>query len=177
MLYNNLGLMCGHLGLYGTAKDYTEHAVEMAREMRVDLGIATYLESLGRAELDHGDYEQARITMQEELELSLKIEHVLNEAYFRLGLGRIALSADEPKVALSNLKRSRDLFREIGSPAELSVAQAWLGFTYLSLNDWDAAHEHTSRAVAEMEALGDVSSDYPPQEVWRLHYLVLKSYT
>ena len=175
MLYNNLGLLYGHLGLYGTAKDYTERAVEMAREMRIDLGIATYLESLGRAELDHGDYEQARITMQEGLELSLKIGDTINQAYFRLGLGRIALAASEPKVALTNIQRASDLFRETGSPAELSVAQAWLGFTYLSLNDWDAAHEHTSRAVAEMEALGDVSSDYPPQEVWWLHYLVLKA--
>ena len=175
MLYNNLGLMYGHLGLYGTAKDYTEHAVEMAREMRVDLRIATYLESLGRAELDHREYEQARITMQEGLELSLKIEHDLNEAYFRLGLARIAYAAGEPKVALSNLQRSCDLFREIGSPAELSISQAWLGYTYLALNDWDAAHEHTSRAVADMEALGDVSSDYPPQEVWWLHYQVLKA--
>jgi PAS domain S-box-containing protein len=175
MLYNNLGLLYGHLGLYGTARDYTDRAVRMAREMQAAFHVATFLESQGRAEVDSGDYEKGQQTFEEGLALSLEIGHTVDEAYYRLGLGRLALARGHAKQARVSLQQACELFRESSSPTELSVSLAWLGFALLSLGDWEAAHRSTSQGVAQMEALGDISSDYPAQEVWWLHYQVLKA--
>jgi tetratricopeptide (TPR) repeat protein len=175
MLYNNLGLLYGHLGLYGTARDYTDRAVRMAREMQAAFHVATFLESQGRAEVDSGDYEKGQQTFEEGLALSLEIGHTVDEAYYRLGLGRLALARGHAKQARVSLQQACELFRESSSPTELSVSLAWLGYALLTLGDWEAAHRSTSQGVAQMEALGDISSDYPAQEVWWLHYQVLKA--
>jgi PAS domain S-box-containing protein len=105
----------------------------------------------------------------------VEIGHTLDEAYYRLGLGRLALARGEAEQARELLQRACDLFRESNSPTELSIGLAWLGYAQLTLGDWEAAHRCTSQGVAQMEALGDISSDYPAQEVWWLHYLVLKA--
>jgi PAS domain S-box-containing protein len=175
MLYNNLGLLYGHLGLYGTARDYTERGVRMAREMQAAFNLATYLESRGRAEVDSGDFEKGQQTFEEGLALSVEIGHTVDEAYYHLGLGRLALARGQAKQARVSLQQACDLFRESSSPTELSISLAWLGYANLSLGDWEAAHRSTSEGVAQMEALGDISSDYPAQEVWWLHYQVLKA--
>ena len=175
MLYNNLGLLYGHLGLYGTARDYTERGVRMAREMQAAFGLATFLESRGRAEVDSGDYEKGQLTFEEGLALSVEIGHTVDEAYYRLGLGRLSLVRGQAKQARVSLQQACDLFQESSSPTELSISLAWLGYAYLGLGDWEAAHRSTSQGVAQMEALGDISSDYPAQEVWWLHYQVLKA--
>ncbi|HJX41059.1 MAG TPA: tetratricopeptide repeat protein [Anaerolineales bacterium] len=175
MLYNNLGLLYGHLGLYGTARDYTERGVRMAREMQAAFGLATFLESRGRAEVDSGDYEKGQQTFEEGLALSVEIGHTVDEAYYRLGLGRLSLVRGQAKQARMSLQQACDLFQESSSPTELSISLAWLGYAYLGLGDWEAAHRSTSQGVAQMEALGDISSDYPAQEVWWLHYQVLKA--
>jgi PAS domain S-box-containing protein len=174
-MFNNLGLLYGNLGLYETARDYVARALEGSREFQTALGTATYLESLGRAELDHGDLQAAERSFQEGLELAIEIGHTLNEAYYRLGLGRLALDRADPRKAFDYLEKASRLFRESAGPTELSISLAWQGYAQLRLGDWEAAHALTSEAVAKMETLGDFSADYPPQDVWWLHYQVLKA--
>ena len=51
-MYNNLSLIYGHLGLYSTARNYAQRAVGMVREMGARYGLALYLDSLARAEMN-----------------------------------------------------------------------------------------------------------------------------
>ena len=174
-MFNNLGLMYANLGLYRTASEYTSRAVEMAKRAQARLLTATYLESLGRSELDYGDLDSAQATLQEGLDLSIEIGHVHNEAYYRLGLGRLALARGQVDAARKEVQTACDQFRELGDPSVLAVSLSWLGFIHLQTGDWEAAHRLSSEAVAQMEALGDISWDYPPQDVWWLHYQVLRA--
>lgn len=174
-LYNNLGLLYSNLGLYGTASDYIERAVEMGREFQSTLGVATYLESLGRAQLDHGKLEQAERAFQEGLGLAIEMGHGLNQAFYYLGLGRLALDRSKAEEAVQQLHRATELFRENAGPSEIAISLAWEGTAHLTLGNWETAQAMTSEAVAKMESLGDVTADYPPQDVWWLHYRVLKS--
>ncbi|MGH2620005.1 MAG: PAS domain S-box protein [Anaerolineales bacterium] len=174
-MFNNLGLMYANLGLYQTAGEYTSRAVEMAKRAQARLLTATYLESLGRSQLDYGELASAQATLQEGLDLSLEIGHSHNEAYYRLGLGRLALARRQVDLAQKQVQAAVDYFRELSSPSELAVSLAWLGYIQLQAGDWESAHRASSEAVAQIEALGDVSWDYPPQDVWWLHYQVLKA--
>ena len=90
-------------------------------------------------------------------------------------LGRLALAHGQVDVARKEVQTACDQFRELGDPSVLAVSLSWLGFIHLQTGDWEAAHRLSSEAVAQMEALGDISWDYPPQDVWWLHYQVLRA--
>ena len=173
IISNSLGLLYGKLGLYSTARGYAEQAVNMARQTQAHGSLAYCLESLARTYLDLGEHAQARPVLEEGRDLAQAIGLPAVEATYWLALGREALVAGQPDEARRCAQAACNLFREGETPAELASALAWLGTAYLALGDWEAAHRSTSEAVAQLDALGNASSEYPPQDVWWLHYRVL----
>lgn len=172
-MYNNLSLLYGHLGLYGTARQYAQRGVQMAREARSLREIVLYLESLGRAEMDLGEYDHAEKAFEETCALAIEVSDRSGEGYDRLGLGRTALAKGKVEQARQSIELACDLFREVNTPPELATALAWLGAVYLALGDPQTAQRHTTEAVALLDEIGNVSFDYPPQDAWWLHYQVL----
>ncbi|MCK4978406.1 MAG: GAF domain-containing protein, partial [Anaerolineales bacterium] len=59
--------------------------------------------------------------------------------------------------------------------ANLAAAQAWQGAVHLELGDWQEAYGYTSEAISSLNTVGDVIDEYPPQDVYWLHYQVLTS--
>ena len=173
-MYNNLSLLYGHLGLYGTARQYAHRGVQMAREAKSRSEIVLYLESLGRAEMDLGEYAQAQNAFDESCVLAREVSDRIGEGYDRLGMGRSALATGKAEEARQSIQLACDLFREINARAELAAALAWLGAAYLALGDPQKAQRCTAEAVAHLEEIGNASFDYPPQDAWWLHYQVLK---
>ena len=172
-MYNNLSLLYGHLGLYGTARQYAQRGVQMAREAKSRSEIVLYLESLGRAEMDLGEYAQAQNAFDESCALASEVSDRTGEGYDRLGLGRAALATGKAEEARQSIQLACDLFREVNALTELAAALAWLGAAYLALGDPQKAQRCTAEAVAHLEEIGNVSFDYPPQDAWWLHYQVL----
>ena len=173
VMYNNLSLLYGHLGLYGTARQYAQRGVQGAREARSHIELVLYLESLGRAEMDLVEYDRAEKAFEDSCALAVEVSDRIGEGYDRLGLGRTALAIGKVEQARQSIQLACDLFREVNTTAELAMALAWLGAVYLALGDPQTAQRHTAEAVALLDETGNVSFDYPPQDTWWLHYQVL----
>jgi len=172
--YNNLGLLYSHLGLYDTARRYVERAVETARSRGARSHISYYLESLARILLDLGEVDRAREAFEEVVEVSHEVKSRYTEGYGELGLGRVALAQGRMDDALKHLEIAHQNFEELNTPVEVAAALAFMGPTHLARGDREAAMAATAEAVKLLEAAGDVSGDYPPQQLWWLHYQVLK---
>lgn len=169
-VYNNLGLVYWRLGLYGQARHYGEQAVDIARDMQSPGMLSVFLESLGRAYLGLNAYDQARQAFEEGRALAVDIGDRLSEAHYWLGLGRVALAGEQSDQAEPLFKTAGDLFNELDIPGNQAVALAWLGATHLARNSMAEAYRCTGQAVTLLETADHASLEYPPQEVWWLHY-------
>jgi PAS domain S-box-containing protein len=171
--YNNLGLLYSHLGLYDTALKYTEKAVETARSRGARSHISYYLESHARILLDLGEIEPAKEAFEEVIEVAREVKSRYTEGYGQLGLGRTLFAQGHPTEALDHLKIAHHLYEELNTPVEVATTLAFMGPVYLQLGDPEAAGQATAEAVKVLEAAGDVSGDYPPQQLWWMRYQVL----
>ena len=173
--YNNLGLRYTKLGLYETAVDYTEGAVKITRERGAAFNLTYFLESLGRSYLYLGDFDHARETLQDGLDLSDKYEFKSLIAIYKLVFGMLDLHEGKVSSARKKLQEAVDVYQEIDAPMEVPTALAWLGEAHLQSGSWKSAYRLTSEAVTQLNALGDAQGEFPPQEVYWLHYKVLKA--
>jgi DNA-binding CsgD family transcriptional regulator len=71
--------------------------------------------------------------------------------------GAVLLAADDPGAALPGLRRSAQLWQEVGAPYELARCRALLGQACLALGDADAAELELEAARGAFERLGAAS--------------------
>ncbi|HRY14394.1 MAG TPA: hypothetical protein P5330_00800, partial [Candidatus Competibacteraceae bacterium] len=69
-----------------------------------------------------------------------------------------------------HLQRAADQFAAHDMTAEHATARAWLGAAYQAGGDHCQAQQHTAQAAAQLESVNNISIEYPPQDVWWLHY-------
>ncbi|MCJ7534338.1 MAG: GAF domain-containing protein, partial [Anaerolineales bacterium] len=172
-MYNNLSLLYGHLGLYSTARDYAMRAVEMVRGMGALRGLALYLDSYARAEMNLGEFSAAEKIFKEGQQVAKEIKSTIIEGFDLYGLGRVALMSGEAEKGREAIQSALDTFRETNLSSDIPSTTAWLGAAYLALDDPQTARMHTAESVTELETLGIGGSEYPPQEIWWWHYQAL----
>ena len=174
-VYNNLALVYWRLGLYRRARDYAEQAVGFVRRKNARLGLAYYLDTLGRAYLALGEVDRAWSCFEEGRIIAQEVGDPWTECAYCLGLGLIALADGRPHEACDLLRVAGELGATVGSLVEQASALGWLGAAWLALGDTGAARQHTEKAIALLDAAGDVSGEYPRQEVWWWRYRALAS--
>ncbi|MCB8966552.1 MAG: GAF domain-containing protein [Ardenticatenaceae bacterium] len=167
---NNLALAYWYLGLYGQANSYQEQAVALARGTQSPIILAGLLDVLGRIYLKQGKYEQARHTFSEGLALAQQVASGEYAPFYEMGLGLVDLAQHEVETAVSHLQRAADQFAAHDMTAEHATARAWLGAAYQAGGDHCQAQQHTAQAAAQLESVNNISIEYPPQDVWWLHY-------
>ncbi len=172
--YNNLAVVYWYFGLYGRARDNLEQAVQIARDMRDRSSLTYYLESLGRVYLELGEYVQGQQTLEEGRALAIDIGDRWIESTYWFMLGRLALARGNLSQARQLIQTACNMQREMNTPGFLATSLAWLGATHLALDEWQAAQGCTAEAVEHLQTAGN-AGDYPPQDVWWLHYQVLKA--
>ncbi|MCB0165180.1 MAG: GAF domain-containing protein, partial [Anaerolineae bacterium] len=175
ILYNSLCLVYWYLGLYNQARYYGEQAVQIAREMQARFALSEHLESLGRGYLGLGAGEQAQQAFEESRLLTQEMGDRKSEAYCWLGLGRAALARQRPDEARDLLQRASKLLAELDIPADQATVLSWLGAAHLELNEWTKAYDSSLEALKLLTAADDASSEFPPQEIWWLHYHILQA--
>ncbi len=173
-LYNNLGLVYWGLGLYSKARDYLERAVQTMRDLQGRSSLASFLESLGRIYLELGKYDQAQSVLEEGCDLSRIIGDRLTETTSLLMLGRVALAREQFDQAREYFQQAADMQRSMGTQGYLVTSLAWLGAAFLRLGNLEMAHSLSAEAVKLLEVVGK-ANEYPTQDVWWLHYQVLKA--
>lgn len=172
---NNLGWVYWSLGLYSQACYYGEQAAQIARELKASYTLSFTLDSLGRAYLGLGAADQAQQVFEEGYALAVEISDRRQEAYYWLGFGRVALKRRRLDEACQFLQQAIDLFDELDIPTDHAGALAWMGKAHLDLDNWPAAYRFTAAAVEILTTVGDVNFEFPPQDVWWLHYQVLRA--
>ncbi len=173
-LNNNLGLVYWGLGLYSKARDYLERAVLTVREIHGRSSLASFLESLGRIYIELGKYNEARQVLEEGRVLSQDIGDRLSTTTYLMMLGRVELASGQLDKAKELIQEACAMQRKLGTQGYLVTSLAWLGTTFLALGDWKAAYRSTSKAVKLLGVVGK-AGDYTTQDVWWLHYQVLKT--
>ncbi len=181
MIYNNIAVLYCSLGMYDEAQEHLERAAHIQRDLPGKGNLAHILESLGRVYLELEAYTLAQQTLEEGHALAKESGNRWIKAQYEMALGQVALARGKKKNDPGLLSRGRDWLqsavetrRELGALNDLSVSLAWLGATCLALGDWETARHHTTEAVASLEKAGGDAGDYPAQDVWWLHYQVLR---
>lgn len=181
LIYNNMAVLYCGLGVYDEARARLEQAVQIQRGLQGRGNLVYILESLGRVCLELGEYAQAQQTLEKGRQLAIEIGNRRAEAQYWMALGRVALlrAQKEAKPRLISqgrelLQTAADIRRELQALNDLAVSLAWLGAAYLALGDWEAAHQCGAEAAAILEETDNDTGDYPAQDVWWLHYRVLK---
>ena len=171
--YNNLAVIHWSLGLYSRARDYMNQALEIAINQQDRFSLTHYYETLGRILLDLDEYEEAEKVLQEGLRLAAEIGDRWSETLYYFMLGRVALARGQYTKAIELNQKSHEGLLGENAP-ELASVLAWRGVTHLALGDWQAARARTSEAVEIVDRL-HTGGDYPPQDVYWLHYQVLRA--
>lgn len=172
--YNNLSIIYWALGLYGKARDYMEQAVQIQRDMQGRSSLALYLETLGRVYLELGEYTLAQQVLEEGRVLSEEVGDRWAASLYDLMLGRVALARGQLHAARDLIQQACHVLQELNSLGYLATALAWLGAAHLALGDWQAARNATRQALDRLQEAGN-AGDYPAQDIWWLHYQVLRT--
>lgn len=173
-LSNNLGLVYWGLGLYGKARDYLERAVRTVREIQGRTSLSSFLESLGRIYIELENYPAARQVLEEGRDLSREIGDRLSETTYLMMLGRVALASGQLEKAHDLLEQACTMQRQMGTTGYLVTSLAWLGAVHQQMDELESAHRLTTEALELLESVGK-ASEYRNQDVWWLHYQVLKA--
>lgn len=171
---NNLTLLYWRLGFYARAREAIEEAVGIVRETSGMQTLSELLESMGRVYLDLGDYPLAQAVLDEGRALSLQSGDRWMESLYWMMLGRVALARGRFAEARERLTIAIEAMRSMGASGLLCTALAWLGATHLARGDRNAALAATNEAVHHLQEAGH-AFDYPPQDVWWLHYQALRA--
>src|SRR5579859_6138843 len=168
---NNLSLVYNALGLYHKARDYAARAVDLARRAGSPGAVLTFLESLGRVELQHP---LAARRAFEEILVSAPAGDA-TPAYAHVGLGRVALAEGSLAEARAHFTAARAALAALNLPADVAHLDAWLGLTSLAEGDWPAADRLTGQALAEQNSLGTSGGEYMPQDIYWCRWQVLQA--
>ncbi|MBN1873181.1 MAG: GAF domain-containing protein [Anaerolineae bacterium] len=172
--YNNLALTYWALGLYDRAREYIESAVNIVRELEGRANLAYHLETLGRVYLGLEAYTQAEQVFEEGRVLAQAIGDRSMESVYWYQLGRVKFAQGDVTTAYEFFETACEMQQEMRLLTFLCTSLAWCGTVYLALGNWEMAERYTAEAIISLEeARGTV--EYPPQEVWWLHYQVLKA--
>ncbi len=175
VMYNNLGLLYGNLGLYKTSQEYGEQAVAAARAKNAVWALAIFSESLGRAYRENGMPEAAQRSFTECLELAGQMDDhwLIGEA--SIGLGRIALAAGRLEEADESLRYACDELGKINLLSDQVNALAWHGAVYVSMGQIQKALETTEEAVRILAGIDRPISEYPAQEIWWWRFQAMRA--
>jgi tetratricopeptide (TPR) repeat protein len=100
-----------------------------------------------------GDYEKARQTLQEEIELSERCEMRAYTGWAHRLLGEVALKTDIEHAG-AHFEKSIDIFRQLQAENELALAYAGYGRLYKLQGDIVQAREYLAKALEIFDRLG-----------------------
>ncbi len=173
LMVGNLGIVYQALGLYTTARLYCERAVQMCRDMQASGYLCSNLISLAELAVYLGEYTLADKAQAEAYDMALTIGDQQLFAVHWLVTGRLALARGQARQAHEAFARSAKLTRELNTPAYLVINLALMGAASLAMGEVAAAQDETAQAIAQLEALGSITSDARPEEVWWWRYQAL----
>jgi tetratricopeptide (TPR) repeat protein len=129
------------------------HAAYRARDDRANTGRA--LRVLSSIHLDRGEFDAARSTAAEAVNIALNLRQQVLEGYWLLALGHAQRALGDHSDALVSFQRSASLHRRLGDRSREAMAWDGAGETYRAMGRSADAADFHRRAVAAHRDLED----------------------
>jgi non-specific serine/threonine protein kinase len=153
--YHHLGAMFSMQGDYNRAKNHSQTALALWRDLADDAGIALALNNLGNIAKEQGDYEQAFTFYSESLDRNRKLGNTAGMAIAFNNLGTVALEQEDYEQATDLYTRSLTLKREVGYTLGIARSLINLGFALVLKRAYEQALPLYEEAMALFTELGD----------------------
>lgn len=142
-------------GDYEKAKRYNEKNLELSRNDKDKLGIATSLSSLGHLGLLQGEFEKAKMYLNESLIISKETGDKACTASSLSNLGSIAFFQGDYDKAQTYLNESLPLSREVGNKRDITNAVITLGNLAYYKGNFDQAKIYYNESLAISREIGN----------------------
>ncbi len=155
----HLTTLAGHTIWAGDLSPYVAGWLEEARMIYDQLGSKSgksfTLELFGRLSFWRGDYEQARIFLEESIALSEQTGSSLNELWSRVNLAYVSLRQGKMAQAQSIFKKAIHQFQEIKNVIGVAYVIEGLASLYVNQNQPERVTQLFAWTDAAREKLGD----------------------
>jgi tetratricopeptide (TPR) repeat protein len=142
-ILNSLGTLYVVMGAFGAAESVLEHAAELHHQLGDMVGEAIANGQLGAASMGMGDLERARVCLQKQEWLSLRVGDTFGRARALTFLADVAIDLGRPDDALMFAKTARDVAAGTSPPLRMWIAYATraVGRAMMDLDDLGAVVE------------------------------------
>jgi len=141
------------IGEPGKAIELLEPLIQISRAGRFAVGELVLGETLARAYLLSGEYENARKTLEDHLKLANRCRSSKYIALAHYWLGEVALKMN-PAQAGIHFERSIAITQQIKAENNLALSYSGLGRFYKRQGDAEQAYEYLTQALEIFERLG-----------------------
>ncbi len=145
------------LGEYGQAEHNFIRSAMRQRQLGNRRSLASILAHYGTMLYATAQFEQARATLTEAIELSHAIGWRNNETWARLRLAQVCLAMDTPRAAQEILEHVLEITREYKFDDDTAEAYLVLGHAAYALDDLARAQAHYNEACDLMQAVNEES--------------------
>lgn len=151
------------------ARQYTERALELSRQLRDKKNEAIELNNLATIAFDEGNFEESEGLLKTSLLLKQHLGHVSGQMITLTTLGALHAQQAQYEGAFKYLQQALELARRLGSPRGQVAALAELGETARRQGESAAAASYFTAMLRLAQA-----ADIPPRIILRgLYYLAL----
>ncbi|MDP4200572.1 MAG: tetratricopeptide repeat protein [Bacteroidota bacterium] len=143
----NIGAIFERSEEYETAAEHFERSLAIARRLQDDRQVTSTLVFLANTRLHENRLEEARICIEEALQLSTKHNLQDLKSQILISLAELTLLGSTPGDALRYLTEARELVEATPNKIHLQKVEHAIGATYLQLGDLEKAEIALGRAL------------------------------
>lgn len=151
--HRGLGLVCSRSDDEAGSMFHLNVALNLARELGDDAGLAAILNDLGNQYLQDKDYDQAKKDLEEALALSKGTKDQRFLAFLLLSLGQIATETGDQPLAVQYLDQSSQIFQASGIQRGIANFDYLMAGVERRSGQPDAALAHLQQALAIAETI------------------------
>ena len=151
----NLAVMFLHESKYAQAKQISEKALLISREISHRKAEACCYRNLGMVYASVSKYYKARDNFERSLVINKEIKDRNGEASCYADLGIVYRSTGQYENATEHLEKSLAIQKEIGDRNGEATCYENLGLVYLSFGKYEKAKEHLEKSLAIRKEIGD----------------------
>ncbi|GIH36701.1 SARP family transcriptional regulator [Microbispora amethystogenes] len=116
---------------------------------------ALVLRQVGQIHLQLGNHEEARINLEQALQMAQKAQGARLAQQVNYRLGELSLECGEPADALPRFERVHEFCQTIEDQVGMAHALYGMGRAWAALTRWDTAHRTLTLALAHARAAGE----------------------
>ena len=158
MIHSILGVAHRTLASYDASIVELQKSLEYRRQAKNDRGVAASCTNLASTYIDLGRFDQARVLLEEALDIARRTSNSTMESFALISLGNLNQAAGAVDAALENYSASLEIEWERNEHTELAVRLNSIGDAYCELGRYADATVYLKQAEVHIETSNDPGS-------------------